>query len=123
MPPPVAVEVAPVRKTTVRDLHLFTGTLYPGSQFIVAPKVAGRLERLMVNIGDRVKRNQLIAEIDDDEYQQQVDQAKAELDVAKARIEESRSTLDVARRELERVKALRQRDISCLLYTSDAADE
>ena len=110
--PPLAVEVKPVRKATIRDLHLFTGTLYPRSQFMVAPKVGGRLEKLMVNIGDRVKRGQLIAKIDDDEYLQQVDQAKAELEVAEARIEESKSSLDVARRELERVKALRQRDIS-----------
>lgn len=110
--PPIAVEVEPVRTATVRDLHLFTGTLFPRSQFMVAPKVSGRLERLLVNIGDNVRRDQLIAKIDDDEYQQQVDQAKAELEVAEARIEESRSNLDVARRELERMKALRQRDIS-----------
>jgi RND family efflux transporter MFP subunit len=65
-----------------------------------------------VNIGDVVQQGQLIAVLDDDEYIQQVDQAKAELEVAEARIEESRSALDIARRELERAKELRQKNIA-----------
>ena len=78
----VAVELSPVRKATVRDIARFTGTLLPRSRFIVAPKVAGRLERLTVDVGSRVKAGQLIAELDDDEYAQQVEQARAELAVA-----------------------------------------
>ncbi|NVM20441.1 MAG: efflux RND transporter periplasmic adaptor subunit [Desulfobacterales bacterium] len=106
-----AVEIAPVQKTAIRDIGLFTGTLYPRSQFIVAPKIAGRLEKLPVNIGDQVKCGQLVAVLDNDEYVQQVNQARAELDVAGAKIEESRLTLDIARREFERAKALRAKKI------------
>ncbi|MCJ7596189.1 MAG: biotin/lipoyl-binding protein, partial [Desulfobacterales bacterium] len=73
--PPVAVEVRPVQKTMVREMGLFTGSLYPRSQFIVAPKIAGRLEKLLVKIGDPVKRDQTIAVLEDDEYLQQVEQA------------------------------------------------
>jgi len=109
---PVAVEVTPVLKTTVQDVGEFTGTLYPRSQFIVAPKVGGRLEKIYVNIGDRVKRGQLIAVLDDEEYFQQVNQAKAELEVARARVEESRSALNTARREYERASALRKKNIT-----------
>ncbi|MCK5553167.1 MAG: efflux RND transporter periplasmic adaptor subunit, partial [Deltaproteobacteria bacterium] len=108
----VAVEVAPVHKGTIRDIGLFTGSLLPKSYFVVAPKIAGRLEKLLVNIGDRVKRGQLIAVLDDEEYVQQVEQARAELEVAKANVEESRSTLDMAQREFERAKALRQKKIA-----------
>ncbi|MFC1534040.1 efflux RND transporter periplasmic adaptor subunit, partial [Thermodesulfobacteriota bacterium] len=109
-PVPVAVKVEPVRKATVRDVGSFTGTLNPKSMFIVAPKIGGRLEKLLVNIGDRVKRGQLIAVLEDDEYLQQVDQAKAELEVGRARIEESRSKMEIARSELERIRALRQKN-------------
>jgi len=111
-PPPVAIEAKRVRKATVRDISLFTGTLYPRSQYIVAPKVGGRLEKLLVNIGDRVRRGQLIALLEDEEYQRQVDQAKAELEVAEAKIEESRSSLDIANRELERLSTLRRSNIT-----------
>ena len=108
----VAVEVGPVQKSTIRDIGFFTGSLSPRTQYIVAPKIAGRLEKLLVNIGDKVTRNQLIAVLDDAEYFQQVDQARAELEVARANLEASRSTVEIARREFERAKALRQKKIA-----------
>jgi RND family efflux transporter MFP subunit len=109
---PVAVEIAQVRKITIRDVGLFTGTLKPRAQFIVAPKIAGRLEKLLVNIGDHVKRNLLIAVLEDDEYLQQVDQAQAQLVVAKANLEESRNSLSIMSREFERTKVLRKKNIA-----------
>ncbi len=109
---PVAVEVEPVKKSRIRDLGNFAGSLVPRSQFMVAPKIAGRLEKLMVNIGDWVERDQLIAVLDDEEYSQQVRQAEADLMVAQANLEESKSSLDVAKRELERVQELHKKGIS-----------
>jgi len=108
----VPVEIKPVLRTTIRDVGLFTGTLYPRSKFIVAPKIAGRLEKLNVDIGDEVKDKEVVAVLEDSEYVQQVDQARAELEVAKANLEETRSSLTNARRELARVKALRQKKIA-----------
>lgn len=109
---PIAVEVTPIQKTTIHDIGLFTGTLYPRSQFIVAPKINGRLEKLYLNIGDIVKKNQLIAVLDNDEYLQQVDQVRAELEVAKANLEESRNALETSKRELERTVVLRKKKIA-----------
>jgi multidrug efflux pump subunit AcrA (membrane-fusion protein) len=109
---PVAVEIEAVRKATIRDTDNFTGTLAPKSQFTVAPKIAGRLEKLMVDIGDRISRNQLIAVLDDEEYNQQLRQAEADLLVAKANLEESKSSLDVSKREWERVGELHKKGIS-----------
>jgi RND family efflux transporter MFP subunit len=108
----VAVEVARVRKAMVRRIGRFTGSLSPRSQFVVAPKIAGRLERITVDVGDPVKPGQLIAEVDDDEHAQQVEEARAELAVAKASVAECESTLRVARRELDRVKTLFQKQMA-----------
>ncbi|MFQ5902717.1 MAG: efflux RND transporter periplasmic adaptor subunit [Candidatus Binatia bacterium] len=108
----VAVEVAPVKRATIRDVKFFAGSLLSKSYFVVAPKIAGRLEKLLVNIGDPVKRGQLIAVLDDEEYAQQVEQARAEMEVAIANVEESRSALDVSQREFERAQALRQKKIA-----------
>lgn len=110
----VAVAVQPVRRETVRDVRVFTGTVSPNSQFIVAPKVAGRLERLLVDIGDEVKSGDLIARLDDLEYQQQVKQARAELDVAKANVLDFQSAMEIAARELERAKELRKQQVATL---------
>ncbi len=109
---PVAVDVVPVKRTSIRHVGLFTGSLVARSRFIVAPKISGRLEKLYANIGDRVQNGQLIAVLDDDEYRQQADQARAELAVARATLEESRMTLKIAKREFERTVALRKKKIA-----------
>lgn len=111
-PVPVAVEIEPVAKGLIRDVRDFTGSLNARSQFVVAPKIAGRVQRLLFNIGDRVQKGQLIALLDDEEYRQQVDQVRAELAVARANLEESQDTLELTRRELERTVALRQKKIA-----------
>jgi len=109
---PVAVEVQPVRKGLIRDIGVFTGSLEPETQFIIAPKVTGWLRKLLVNVGDTVERNQIVAVLDDEEFAQQVDQAQAELQVAKANAANSASDLDIAKREYERAKALREKQIA-----------
>ncbi len=108
---PVAVEVTPVLKETIVETGTYTGTLLPESQFFVAPKIAGKVEKIMVDIGDEVANGTLIAVLDNDEYVQQVDQARAELDVALAGIEENRSTLSLKQREFERAKTLHSKKI------------
>jgi RND family efflux transporter MFP subunit len=109
---PTVVELSPVRKMEIRDGGDFTGTLHPQSKFVVAPKIGGRLDKLWVNIGDHVRADQPIAELENDEYRRQVDQAQAELQVARANLAESRSALDITGRELARVKALRVKKIA-----------
>ena len=109
---PVAVEVVHVKKASIREVGSFTGSLHPLSEFILAPKISGRLEKILVNIGDTVKGGQLVAVLDDDEYRQQVLQAKAELEVAKANLQERKSTIENAKREYERTVALRKKKIA-----------
>lgn len=107
----VAVETAPIEKGALRDLGSYTGTLAARSRVIVAPKIAGRLKRLLVDIGDAVRSGQLLAVLEDDEYRQQVLQAEADLRVAAANLEEAKSSLTMAARNLERARALHQSGI------------
>jgi len=109
--PAVAVEISPIETGVIRDVGQFSGTLIPKSQFVVAPKVSGKLKKLYVNIGDRVYRGQIVAQLDDEEYLQQVAQAEADLKVAKANFEETKSALELARKELERAETLHKKGI------------
>jgi RND family efflux transporter MFP subunit len=111
-PVAVAVETQPIRKDVIKDIGVFTGSLLPKSQFVVAPKVTGWLKQLLVNVGDTVRQNQVIAVLDDEEFTQQVEQAKAELQVAKANAENCATDLDLAQREYERAKTLREKQIA-----------
>ncbi len=109
---PVAVEIAPIKKGAIQDVGDFTGSLYPLSEFIVAPKIGGRLEKILVHISDTVKSGQLVAKLDDEEYRQQVNQAKAELAVAQANLQERKNILENAKREYDRTVALRKKKIA-----------
>ena len=107
----VAVEVAPIVEGPIRDLGLFSGTLIPKSQFVIAPKVSGKLKKLYVDIGDRLTNGQVVAQLDDEEYQQQVIQAEADLNVARANLEEALTGVELARRDLERAESLYKKKI------------
>ena len=107
----VAVEIAAVERGGIRDIGTFSGNLIPKSYFTVVPKISGRIKALYVDIGDRLTRGQLVAVLEDEEYQQQVIQAEADLGVAKANLEEAQSAQELAQKELERAKTLHQRGI------------
>ena len=108
----VPVEVAPVQRGAMELKRSFGGALEARAQFVVAPKVSGRVEQIYVNIADTVERGQVVAELDNDEYVQAVAQARANLDVAMANVAGAKSALDIATRELERTATLRKRGIA-----------
>jgi len=107
----VAVEIGAIERGPIRDVGLFSGTMIPKSYFTVVPKISGRLKELHVDIGDRLTRGQLVAVLEDEEYQQQVIQAEAVLGVAKATLDEAKSSLELTTRELDRAKALHAKGI------------
>jgi RND family efflux transporter MFP subunit len=106
------VEVMPIERGPIALRRTFSGALEPRAEFVVAPKVAGRLERLSVNIADPVRRGQLVGQLDNDEYVQAVNQARADLAVSRAHLAEARSALEIADRELARSRTLRQRGVA-----------
>lgn len=108
----VPVEVAPVEHGPMELKRIFGGALEARAQFVVAPKVSGRVERIYVNIADTVERGQVVAELDNDEYVQAVAQARADLEVAQANVAGAKSALDIAARELARTTRLRERGIA-----------
>jgi len=108
----VPVEVAVIERGPIEHRRTFTGTLDPKAEFVVAPKVSGRVEELHVDLADTVRRGQLVAKLDDDEYVQSVAQAEADFLVAKANLAEAGSLLNIAERELKRVEKLRERGVA-----------
>lgn len=108
----VPVEVAPIERGPMENRRTFTGTLDPQAEFVVAPKVGGRVEQLDVDLADRVVRGQQVAKLDDDEYVQSVAQAEADFAVARANLVEAESLLRIAEREMQRVEALRGRGVA-----------
>jgi len=109
---PVPVEVAQIQRGPIALQRIFSGELEALAEFVVAPKVSGRVERVIVNIADTVKRGQVVAELDNEEYVQAVAQAQADLEVARANRSQARSALEIANREFKRTESLLKRGIA-----------
>jgi RND family efflux transporter MFP subunit len=120
----VPVEVAEIKTGPIELRKTFSGALESPSEFVVAPKINGRVERLNVDIGDTIKPNQMVAELDDAEYEQAVLLAEADLTVAKATLVEAQSGYEIAERELKRIRELLKEGLaSDSEYDSAKADQ
>lgn len=112
VPEAAPVEVASIQNGPIELRRTFSGTLEATAEFMVAPKVGGRVLRLNVALGDVVEGGQLVAELEDEEFVQAVTQATADLEVAKANRVEATNALEIATRELRRVETLRSRGVA-----------
>jgi HlyD family secretion protein len=83
---PAPVQVAAVTEDTVRRTVNADGTLFPVDQWNVMPKITAPVQRFLVNRGDPVKKDQLLAVLENKDLvataaanKGQVDQAQANL--------------------------------------------
>ena len=82
------VTSAVVERRNLSASVLATGTIRPevGAEVKVGSRVSGLLRKLYFNIGDRVRRGALIAELDDRDLRARVAQAEADVHAAEARL-------------------------------------
>ncbi|MEZ4236950.1 MAG: efflux RND transporter periplasmic adaptor subunit [Myxococcota bacterium] len=84
----------------------FGGSLEASSRIEVATVVGGRVASLPLDLGDPVRRGDVLATLDRDEYAQSVRQAGASRTMAEAGLAEAEVQADLAARELARVRDL-----------------
>lgn len=78
------VEVARVEVMRLTDDAQTVGSLRSRQSVMVRPEVSGRITRINFRDGDRVRRGQLLVQLDDQLPLAQVQQARAELSIARA---------------------------------------
>ena len=100
------VAVAPVERATITERGRYPGEL-DADTADVASFYPGRVEAVHVRVGDEVKADQPLAEIDPVDAREQVARARAQADAAKA--EGSRAAIEVAEAkiQLERMDSYR----------------
>jgi HlyD family secretion protein len=81
-----------------------TGNLRPTNQVQVGSEVSGRIDRIFVDVNDRVTQGQVLAEINTDVIDDQIRQARASLDAARAQVAQARATLQVDTAQLARLQ-------------------
>lgn len=70
------------------DVILASGSI-EADEAVIAPKVAGKLARLLVDEGSNVRRGDLLASLDDSELRAQLGQSEAALAAAQAKLDEA----------------------------------
>ena len=81
---PPAVEVAKVELVKLTDDAQAVGSLRSRQSVVLKPEVSGRVTQLNFRDGERVRRGQLLVQLDDLLQQAQLQQAQAELSIAQA---------------------------------------
>ena len=102
----VSVDLASANTGQVREVLLLTGALKPKESVDVVAKATGRLEQIYFQVGDRVAKGALVAELEDDEIQQRVRRAEASLAVSGATVSQRAAELSNVKANLERSKQL-----------------
>ena len=107
-----ARETVRVVRRTIGSYVKATGVVKPrvGAEVRVGSRVSGVVARLHVRIGDRVRRGQLLAELETRELDARRDQAEAALAAAQATTEFARSDFE-RRRELHAAALLPSADL------------
>jgi membrane fusion protein (multidrug efflux system) len=112
-----SVEVAKVEVTQMTDDTQAVGSLRSRQGVVLRPEVSGRITQLNFKDGDRVRKGQLLVQLDDQLQLAQVQQSQAELSIAlanhkrnqelveqnfisKRSVEESSANLEVAQAKL-----------------------
>ena len=81
---PISVEVAHVRAMAISDEVQAVGSLRSRRSVVLRPEVSGRVTQLHFRDGARVRQGQLLVQLDDQLPRAQVQQAQAELSIARA---------------------------------------
>lgn len=106
-PPPLpAVAVLRAAAGTLESAIEISGNLVPQTRVDVHPKLGGTLDRVAVQLGDRVSAGAVLATLDRREIDAQVDAAVAAVNVARASLDAADAGLQNANQEVERARNL-----------------
>jgi HlyD family secretion protein len=96
---------AKVERGDIRDVVDSTGTINAVTTVLVGSQISGRIAKLSADFNSRVRKGQVIAEIDPALFQGALLQAKADLSSAEANVVVAKATLEKAQALLVQTKA------------------
>lgn len=85
-PEPMMVKTAVSEQRTVQRSIMVTGTLLPDESATVSSEVPGRVSKIYVDFGQPVRKGQLVAELDTQELELQLQRVRGSLAQALARV-------------------------------------
>lgn len=93
---------------------LATGSIRAYQRIEVGAQVSGKIQRIYVTLGQKVKKGELLAEIDSSNQQNQLETAQAQLAVYQAQLKSHQVALNVAESNYHRLNKLYQQKSASL---------
>jgi HlyD family secretion protein len=94
-------KLAKVEKGDLAKSVVATGKVEPITKVDVKSKASGIVKKLLIDAGDRVKKGQLLAQLDKEEIQAQVEQSRAALAASEANLKSSEADYERAKVDAE----------------------
>lgn len=102
----VQVVTQKIQRSNIEQSIEAVGKVYAKDQVDVGAQVSGQIIKLYVKVGDKVKQGDLIAQIDKDKQQNDLDITKAKLESIKASLESKKVAFDIASKQYQREQKL-----------------
>lgn len=102
----VQYETASLEKRTITQVVEASGTINPVNTVSVGSTVSGLISAIYVDFNSKVKKGQLLAEIDPRTFQATVDQNLASMNSAQAELANKQATYEMSQKTLRRYKNL-----------------
>ncbi len=109
--PPLKFLTSKAERGDLRSVIIATGTVQPVSMVNVGTQISGTIERLYFDYNSRVKKGQLIAQIDPATQEAQVKQSAAALAALEADVLDAKATLVLAGQDVKRSRELFESDL------------
>ncbi|HZP38418.1 MAG TPA: efflux RND transporter periplasmic adaptor subunit [Methylomirabilota bacterium] len=119
----MTVSVAPIEAQALDRTVEATGSLLAWEEVVLNTSIAGTISRLLVDLGDRVKAGQVVAEQDPREATLAVEQAEAGVGAARDSLQRARAQAQASLAQLEQVRASRRSMEANLNRTRAALEE
>lgn len=133
----ISIAVAPALRTAIPRKIEFVGSLAGVEQVTLSSEIEGTVEMVRNDLGDPVRKGQVLASLVQDEFLQRKEQARAELDQVSARlgipagtevadiektslVRKALAEFDNARKDLERRKDLAGKNLIAMKDVDDA---
>lgn len=94
-----------ITERTIREMVSASGKVFPEVEVKISSDVSGEIVELLVEEGDSVVTGQLLAKIDPDAYQSQVERGVAGVNSAKANLANARSQIENFKAQKEQILA------------------
>ena len=99
------VTVEEVMRRDIRETVPASGKIFPETEVKISSDVSGEIVELFVKEGDSVVAGQILAKIDPDAYQSQVERGVASVNSAKAQLANSKAQVENLRANREQIVA------------------